>query len=106
MSKYIKPADHYAVTGKTITLESTRITIEPVITPVASVAAHPGRLNYLGKNSPPKSKPVPALPVRRVVRATAIQGRYFGNAEQVCAFVMLDEETAPKGDAANDPNMK
>lgn len=103
--KHIKPADHYAVAGKTITIESTRASVEPVITPAANVAAHPGKLNYLGKTKPPKAKPVPPETVRRVERAVTTQGKYFGSSEQVCAFVMLDEEAAPKGDAANDPKM-
>ena len=104
--KHIKPADHHAAAGKTITIESTRVSVEPVITPAANVAAHPGRLNYLGKNKPPKAKPVPAAAVRRVERTVTTKGKYFGSSEQVCAFVMLDEETAPKGDAANDPKVR
>ena len=38
-----------------------------------------------------------------VARSTAGRGEYFAINGRVAAFVMLDEDTAPKGEAANDP---
>ncbi len=106
MSKYLKPADQHAVAGKTITLEVTQITDVPVVTTYSAHTIHPGKVNYLGKTKPPKAKPATVAPARRVERTAVMQGRYFGSAEQVCAFVMLDEDTAPKGDAANDSTIR
>lgn len=104
---HIKPADRHPVAGQTITLESTRVIVVPVITPAANAhAIHPGRVNYLGKTKPNKAPPVPTAPVtRRIERKVFAKGQYFGNSERMFAFVMLDEDTAPKVSAANDPKM-
>lgn len=103
MSKYIKPADRHAVTGQSVTIEATRIIVEQVVTaPAAVLARHPGKVNYLGKTKAAKAKSPAPSPTRRIERSVFAKGRYFGSSERVYAFVMLDEDTAPKGDAAND----
>ena len=106
MSKHIKPADRHPVAGQSVPLESTRVIVEQVPCPVASKAKHPGKVNYLGKAKTPKAKPATATATRRIERTEIATGRYFGSDDQVRAFVMLDEDTAPKGDAANDPKIK
>ena len=106
MSKHIKPADRHPVAGKSVPLESTRVIVEQLPGPVVLTAKHPGKVNYLGKTKTPKPKPATATVMQRIERTVIATGRYFGSSEQVRAFVMLDEDTAPKGDAANDPKIK
>lgn len=107
MSKHISPADRHPVAGQSVTLESTRVIVEPVTNnPAGTSAKHPGKVNYLGKTKPVKAKSVTVTPVRRVEHTVLMTGRYFGSSEQVRAFVMLDEDSAPKGDAANDPKIR
>lgn len=38
-----------------------------------------------------------------IARSTVGRGEYFAIDGRVSAFVMLDEDSAPKGQAANDP---
>ncbi|GMU50728.1 MAG: hypothetical protein AMXMBFR31_29540 [Candidatus Desulfobacillus denitrificans] len=65
----------------------------------AAPAVKPGRLNYQTK---PKKPAKPAPSVRRVERRTFAQGQYIGDGEKLIAFVWLDEDTVPKGEAVND----
>ncbi|MBE7459627.1 MAG: hypothetical protein HS112_03775 [Zoogloeaceae bacterium] len=58
-----------------------------------------GKLNYQAK---PKKPAKPAPKARRVERRSFAQGQYIGDGEKLIAFVWLDEDTAPKGEAAND----
>lgn len=105
MSKHIKPADRHAVAGQSVTIEATRIIVEQVVTdPSVVPARHPGKVNYLGKTKAAKPKSPGPSPTQRIERSVT-KGRYFGSPEGVYAFVMLDEDTAPKGDAANDPKI-
>lgn len=67
--------------------------------PSATPEKH-GKLNYQSK---PKKPAKPAPGVRRVERRTYAQGQYIGDGEKLIAFVWLDEDTAPKQAAANDP---
>jgi len=105
MSNHIKPADRHPVAGQAVTLESTQVTLVPTSNTVQAPAKHPGKVNYLGKKKPSKAPPVNAVTVRRIERKVVSKGKYFGSGEQVYAFVMLDEDTAPKGEAANDPRL-
>lgn len=102
MRKHIKREDSAPRAGKTITLVTTRI-VDAKNTPAANDTPKHGKLNYQGKAKPAKAQPKHD---RRIERTVITQGRYFGSSEQVCAFVMLDEDTAPKGDAANDPKVR
>lgn len=106
MSKHIKPADRHPVAGQPVVIESTRVIVERVPAPAELAAKHPGKINCLGKTKTPKPKPATATATRRIERTVIATGWYFGSSEQVRAFVMLDEESAPKGDAANDPKVK
>ena len=106
MSKHIKPADRHPVAGQSVPLESTRVIVEQAPAPAELAAKYPGKVNYLGKTKTPKPKPATATATRRIERTVIATGRYFGSSEQVRAFVMLDEDTAPKGDAANDSKIK
>jgi len=98
MRKHIKREDGTPRAGKTIPLTVTRL-VEARTQPAAN-EAHPGKLNYQAK-SKRQPKVQPSVP-QRVEKRIHAQGRFIGDGEKLTAFVWLDVETAPKGDAANE----
>ena len=87
MSKYIKPTDRHAVTGQSINIEATRVSIEPVITnPAATSIKHPGKVNYLGKPKPATVPPAAVVAIKRVEHRVVAKRLYFGSAGKGVAF--------------------
>ncbi len=101
MQKRIKPPDRRPTAGATIPLIVTR-TVEVQTDQLGKLAANQrhGKLNYKGK--PKKASKAPLAGTQRTERKTYGRGQYIGNGVNLTAFVWLDEETAPKGIAAND----
>jgi hypothetical protein len=98
MRKHIKREDGTPRAGKTLSLAITRVV--EVVPPPAANDPRPGNLNYLGK---PRKPAKPQLPARkRVEKKTYATGKFFGDGEKLTAFVWLDEDSAPAGEAAND----
>lgn len=101
MHKCNKPACRQPAVGRKIPLTVTRILEAPVSSPPAA-ATRRGKMNYLAQ--PKKavtSKPAPQKRQRIERRERAI-GQYIGDGEKMIAFVWLDEDTAPREEAAND----
>jgi hypothetical protein len=101
MQKRIKPPDRRPAAGQTIPLVVTR-TVAVQTDQIGKLAANQrhGKLNYKGK--PKKAPKASPAGTQRVERKTYSRGQYIGNGTHLTAFVWLDEETAPKGIAAND----
>jgi len=99
MRKHIKRDDGYPRAGKTITLVTTRIF--EVSSPAANDERKPGKLNYQSKPKKIAAKVQPSAR-QRVERKSYATGRYIGDGEKLTAFVWLDDDTAPEGDASND----
>jgi hypothetical protein len=104
MKKHTPYVDRTPKAGVTIPLVVTRI-IEVPADQVAKPAANQrsGKVNYQAK--PKAAKQAPQTP-QRVERKLYGKGQYIGNGDRLTAFVWLDDETAPKGEAANDPEVK
>ena len=102
MRKHIKRDDGIPRAGKTISLVVTRV-VEARNTAAASEPARTGKLNYQSKpkKAANAAKALPPGP-QRIERKTYATGRFIGDGEKLTAFVWLDEDTAPEGDAAND----
>lgn len=98
MRKPTKRPDFSARAGNTIPLVVTRI-VDAKNTPAANDTPKHGKLNYQGKAKPPKPE-VPST--RRVERKSFATGRFIGDGQKLTAFVWLDEENTPAGEAAND----
>ena len=98
MRKHIKSEDGTQRVGKTIHLVITRVVEVPV--PTAANDSRHGKLNYLVK--PRKSAKETVQTDNRVLRKTHATGKFFGNGEQLTAFVWLDEESVPTAEQAND----
>jgi hypothetical protein len=100
MQKRVKPPDRRPATGTTIPLIVTR-TVEVQTDQLGKPAANQkhGKLNYQGK--PKKASKAPPVGTQRIERKTYGRGQYIGNGEHLTACVWLDEDTAPKGKAAN-----
>jgi hypothetical protein len=98
MRKHIKREDGTPRAGKTIPLVITRVVEVP--NPKAANDSRPGKLNYQGK---PKKPGKPQLPARKLIEhKTFANGKFIGDGEKLTAFVWLDDENAPTGEAAND----
>lgn len=98
MRKHFKREDSTPRAGKTITLITTRI-VDAKNTPAANDTPKHGKLNYQGKAKPANAQPKPD---RRVERKSYATGRFIGDGEKLTAFVWLDEDNTPAGEAAND----
>lgn len=101
MQRRINPADRRPIAGTTIPLVVTRtveVLTDQIGKPVASQRR--GKLNYQGKSKKPAKAPPSGK--QRMEHKTLSRGQYFGNGASLTAFVWLDDETAPKGKAAND----
>jgi len=96
MQKHSKPADLHAKAGEIISLVVTQVITVQNKTPTAN-PPKPGKLNYQAK--PKKSAPKPERSASkeplRVEHRTYSKGKYFGNGQQLTAFVWLDDEPTP-----------
>lgn len=101
MQRRINPADRRPIAGTIISLVTTR-TVEALTSQIGKPAANQqrGKLNYQGK--PTKPAKAPPRGKQRVEHKTLSRGQYFGNGANLTAFVWLDDETVPKGKAANE----
>lgn len=102
MQKRSKPACRQPAVGRKIPLTVTRILEAPVSSPAAA-ATWRGKMNYLAQ--PKKavtSKPAAPQKWQRIERRERAVGQYIGDGEKMIAFVWLDEDAAPKEEAAND----
>lgn len=101
MQKRIKPAQRHPVAGAKISLAVTRV-IEVSDSPVAANQPKRGKLNYLVKPRQSQAAKAPPAARRRIERRALATGQYIGDGEKLTAFVWLDEDSAPQGEAANE----
>ena len=100
MQKHSKPAALRAKAGEIISLTVTQFIAVQNKAPAAK-PLKPGKLNYQAK--PKKSAPKPERSAskepQRVEQRTYFRGKYFGNGQQLTAFVWLDDEPTPPREA-------
>lgn len=95
-----KPTKTAGKAGDTVTLIVSR-SYEAVKASAPDTNPNPGKLNYQAK--PRKAAKPEARRPELVEKKIYGRARYIGDGTRLTAFVWLDEESAPQGEAGNDP---
>jgi hypothetical protein len=104
MQKHSKAADLHAKAGEIVSLVVTQIITLQNKSPAAT-PLKPGKLNYQAKpkKSAPKTEQLRQKNHSVSSIAATAGGKYFGNGQQLTAFVWLDDEPTPAQGSGQQP---